>query len=175
MVERTWWWLGSSQSVIQSIGQLVSDWRAMAGRPEEEGMVVAWQQGSDWSEDVTDVWTLSRAYRIFAIGRRCNVLWRPGDEYFFIWLLNWIDIRKIWHVWMDGWNGTGRGGTSLGHINSSHTMSAYILRHACTSTMQYSYGEGLRRERDRDLILLSMDSRTDLTTARQADRRETQF
>lgn len=41
--------------------------------------------------------------------------------------------------------------------------------------MQYSYGEGLRRERDRDLILLSMDSRTDLTTARQADRRETQF
>lgn len=63
-----------SQSVIQSIGQLLSDWRAMAGRPEEEGMVVAWQQGSDWSEDVTDVWTLSRAYRIFAIGRRCNVL-----------------------------------------------------------------------------------------------------
>lgn len=66
---------------------------------------------------------------------------------------------------MDGWNGIGRGGTSLGHINSSHTLSAYILRHACTSTMQYSYGEGLRRERDRDLILLSMDSRTDLTTA----------
>lgn len=63
------------KSVSHSVNRaLVSDWRAMAGRPEEEGMVVAWQQGSDWSEDVTDVWTLSRAYRIFAIGRRCNVL-----------------------------------------------------------------------------------------------------
>lgn len=75
----------------------------------------------------------------------------------------------------------GLGEEGLGHINSSHTLSAYILRHACTSTMQYSYGEGggngwaLRRERDRDLILLSMDSRTDLTTACLADRRETQF
>lgn len=46
------------KSVSHSVNRaLVSDWRAMAGRPEEEGMVVAWQLGSDWSEDVTDVWT----------------------------------------------------------------------------------------------------------------------
>lgn len=66
-------------------------------------------------------------------------------------------------------DGMGLDEEGLGHINSSHTLSACILRHACTSTMQYSYGKGGNgwhwgRERDRDLILLSMDSRTDLTT-----------